>query len=843
MAERAPTINNNSETDCSMLLEDDLRCVSTLHAQYPITCEPKRVFVTGATGFLGTKLIAALLRDTPWEIYCLVRAHTVEEARNRLLIALVSSEGAAHNALMSRIVAVPGDINKRCLGLTQDEYDSIASATHIVFHCAAEVNWIKPFSALHSTNVLGTIEMIRFAFHKVTKPFHFISSLAVCYSVREDQETLTESSDLRETIHAMPLGYAQSKCVAEILLLEAKQRGLPLTIIRPGLISGDSLTGISNRDDFISRLLKGCIALEAAANIDWLLDIVPVEYVANVITSFALLPSQMLSTIHIHQPHARTWRGIVLWLNLYGYRLPLVDYEEWLQKLIQGAKTICPELYALRSFFLAQPNGMHEKRLPSLYLESQQKRIDSSLTNGELAIRGLSAPPVDTHLLRRYLDEYVASGYIPPSPTATSRNTGNNRVDKDLIESLVLQTLAKDSAYTGNYKALATVMYHATAHFDRFGIISELSSAYGRSHEFNTGFFRHSLDVRLNAQTSSTRLELLIKTKGDDSAREHIAHTVGRLSSKALDAYPGFLFRALGLVGAHVRELALYEISDARLDTVRPKCYGTVHNSEQGLWLLALEYIDGIERLNTKDVGSDWHDEHRDCAIRGLAKIHSYGYSQCQQAAGLQLLTKSCALSMSLGDAYQGNDIRPFWLTLAQLVEPLFSQAWRLSSIDIQSKLIESMPLWWRKLQELPQTLIHNDFNPRNLAFRRNPTIMNSPLSLFTFDWELATVGVPQHDLAELLCFTLPEALTDRAVKQELTRYIDLHRVTLQHEISCNISAESWQRGFCYSLNYLLVNRLALYALLSPFSPQPFLRRVLRNWLRIYRAVGCHELQ
>ena len=48
--------------------------------------------------------------------------------------------------------------------------------------------------------------------------------------------------------------------------------------------------------------------------------------------------------------------------------------------------------------------------------------------------------------------------------------------------------------------------------------------------------------------------------------------------------------------------------------------------------------------------------------------------------------------------------------------------------------------------------LIHNDFNPRNLALRREV----GGWRLCAYDWELATIGVPQHDCAEFLCFVLP---------------------------------------------------------------------------------------
>ena len=57
---------------------------------------------------------------------------------------------------------------------------------------------------------------------------------------------------------------------------------------------------------------------------------------------------------------------------------------------------------------------------------------------------------------------------------------------------------------------------------------------------------------------------------------------------------------------------------------------------------------------------------------------------------------------------------------------------------------------WWKEIEKMPRTLVHNDFNPRNIAFRRTA---EGPV-LCAYDWELATLHLPQHDLAELLGFT-----------------------------------------------------------------------------------------
>ena len=72
---------------------------------------------------------------------------------------------------------------------------------------------------------------------------------------------MPESDDLEGARHTLKTGYGQSKWVAEKLLFECGRRGLRGAIIRPGYVVGDSKSAVTNTDDFIWRLVKGCVQL------------------------------------------------------------------------------------------------------------------------------------------------------------------------------------------------------------------------------------------------------------------------------------------------------------------------------------------------------------------------------------------------------------------------------------------------------------------------------------------------------------------------------------------------------------------------------------------------------
>src|SRR5262249_32775109 len=140
--------------------------------------EPGRVFLTGATGFLGPFLLNDLLRQTRAEIYCLVRSDTVEEGKRRLRESL-DAYGLWEEGLGGRIVAGPGALSRPLLGLSREQFDQLAAGTDAVFHNGAQVHMVSPYETLKAANVLGTREVLRLACQSRTKPVHYISTVSV----------------------------------------------------------------------------------------------------------------------------------------------------------------------------------------------------------------------------------------------------------------------------------------------------------------------------------------------------------------------------------------------------------------------------------------------------------------------------------------------------------------------------------------------------------------------------------------------------------------------------------------------------------------------------------------
>ena len=275
---------------CVVDLEDEAILDPTIQfapASAAAHVDPRQLFLTGATGFVGTFLLHDLLQATDAQIHCLVRAADPASGRAWLLQSLARSFPGEELAV-ERIVAVPGDLAQPQLGLTDATFDQLAEQVDLIVHSGAQINWLASYAALKPANVLGTAAIIRLAAHRRLKPLHYVSSVAVFPIIGQPAfPTIDEHTPLDHggVLHG---GYTQSKWVAEKLVAIAQMHGLPVAIYRPGLVVGHSKTGVWQGDNVIANMLRSWIELGMAPDIEAQLDLAPVDYVSRAMVQLLL---------------------------------------------------------------------------------------------------------------------------------------------------------------------------------------------------------------------------------------------------------------------------------------------------------------------------------------------------------------------------------------------------------------------------------------------------------------------------------------------------------------------------------------------------------------------------
>ncbi|MBD1938356.1 non-ribosomal peptide synthetase [Microcoleus sp. FACHB-68] len=369
------------------------------------SAKPTSIFLTGATGFLGAFLLNELLQKTQADIYCLVRSSDIESAKQRLKNSL-ECYSLWEERLSSRIIPVIGNLSEPLLGLSNEQFQTLASKLDVIYHNGAFVNFTYPYYALKNANVLGTQEILRLASAFKLKPVHFISTTSVFSPVIESGVQIVREQDNLTPGEALTGGYAQSKWVAEKLIEIARERGIPVSIYRPGRISGHSQTGVCNPSDFLYRAITGCIQLGCAPVHDRRMNIAPIDYVSRAIVHLSQQKELLGNTFHLANPQPFLLNELVDWMGSLGYPLERVSYDHWKAEIRNRAgESQENALYPLVGLFSEGDSETPKSKSGVLQFDCQ------NTLNG-LAGTDIICPTVDINLFRTYFSYLIARGIV-----------------------------------------------------------------------------------------------------------------------------------------------------------------------------------------------------------------------------------------------------------------------------------------------------------------------------------------------------------------------------------------------------------------------------------------------
>lgn len=304
-----------------------------------------RVFLTGVTGFLGAFVLRDLLQmHQVKQVACLVRAKSDFEGLGRIRENLLQY-GIWSDEFARQIVPVIGDLAQPKFGLELERFEVLSRWSDVIFHLGAHVNYIQPYSAHRAANVIGTMNVLRFATTAKPKPLHYASTIAAFgpAGLLEPTAIVYEDDDLANFMTGLKFdsGYSQSQWVTEQLVWNAQRRGIPLAVYRPGFIMGHSQTGAGNPNDFVARLVKGCIAIGSYPKLPrQRKEFVPVDYVSSALLHIARDNNNLSRAYHLVPPQSAKSIDLMSFFEVLrdcGYPVISLPYPEWVRRLADAA--------------------------------------------------------------------------------------------------------------------------------------------------------------------------------------------------------------------------------------------------------------------------------------------------------------------------------------------------------------------------------------------------------------------------------------------------------------------------------------------------------------------------
>jgi NADP-dependent 3-hydroxy-3-methylglutaryl-CoA reductase len=346
------------------------------------------------------------------------------------------------------------------------------------------------------------------------------------------------------------------------------------------------------------------------------------------------------------------------------------------------------------------------------------------------------------------------------------------------------------------------------------GILSELSA---RRVPKPVGLFPYRL------RHGAGHTDVMVKLKPLDAEVVQMMATLATMCGQRVEE-PFKRHRGrLEYVGGHLRELGVYRQTDARFVRHVPRVYGLVEDESRETYALVLEKLEGLVQMDAVNDLSGWTPAPIEAVLKGAAALHSIWLGREEALLAEPWLGP-------VRGAHELSQMVDLFEALAAYAEEELPELMDARTLARQQALIDSLPAWSAELEAMPRTLIHNDFNPRNLGLRQKP----EGLTLCAYDWELATLGVPQRDLAELLTFVL----TPEATREEVDRWIEVHREALERESGRTFPKDRWRRGYALGLRDLAVQRFSFYLALHVFRPYPFLERAHRTLWHLLSLEG-----
>eukprot|EP00238_Polyblepharides_amylifera_P000362 CAMPEP_0196573638 /NCGR_PEP_ID=MMETSP1081-20130531/3504_1 /TAXON_ID=36882 /ORGANISM="Pyramimonas amylifera, Strain CCMP720" /LENGTH=1103 /DNA_ID=CAMNT_0041891419 /DNA_START=306 /DNA_END=3617 /DNA_ORIENTATION=- len=340
--ELSGVVTSSPHQDMTAILRQDAH-LDLIHLDHSIglsnnpgTLKDARVvFLTGVTGYFGSSLLLKIVSaNLGVTVRCLVRGENPQMALEKSLRKFGVWEGNLMRAVkLGYVTTVQGDLSRSGLGLLPNVRAELVDEIDLVFHCAAHVNLMLPYSSLRNANVEGTRAVIQIAAEALA-PLHYISTNAV-FPWENNGRPWPEDMPLDliplEQLHT---GYAQTKWVAEQLVWSASTKGLPVAVYRPGNLGGNTENGNFNPSDATMMVLSACARLGTSPEVKgWKVELTPVDFAAESVVTLASHEMTYGHAYNLVNPNHVDVDDVFEVMRDEGYEIIQESKEDWVSRL------------------------------------------------------------------------------------------------------------------------------------------------------------------------------------------------------------------------------------------------------------------------------------------------------------------------------------------------------------------------------------------------------------------------------------------------------------------------------------------------------------------------------
>lgn len=355
-------------------------------------------FVTGASGVVGSAFVGHLLRETDATVAVVLRPRRGVAPAARLDgLFRFWDLGRLERAARARVRVLVGDTEAPQLGLAEADWGwATRHATHVV-HAAALVKMNLPLEAARRaavSSIEGVVAFGREARAHQLQKIEVVSTVGVGgrRAAPLEEAWLDSPREFHNT-------YEAAKAEAEKVTRQALDDGLPLTVVRPSMVVGDSRSGRAIAPQIFTSLCGFLTGRQVHGFFPPLhrarLDVVPVDWLARLLLTSSRTPA---------------WAGEVLHACSADQAVPLERLRELVQRIARARghrvlyrATLPLEAFRKASEWAGRWGGTRGKKSAALleillaYLEDDQ-RFENHRTVALAARAGLPLPAPESYL-------------------------------------------------------------------------------------------------------------------------------------------------------------------------------------------------------------------------------------------------------------------------------------------------------------------------------------------------------------------------------------------------------------------------------------------------------------
>ncbi|MCU0288697.1 MAG: SDR family oxidoreductase [Acidobacteria bacterium] len=298
----------------------------------------RAILLTGAAGYLGIHILKELLTGSNADIYLLLRGNAAPELEQRLLGKLhFYFDEELYDLYRGRIHILNGDITQDRFGLSAEKYQQLSGEIDCIINSAALVKHFGPYEDFLHVNVEGVGRLIEFAFAGKKKDLKHISTIGIGSGQIKGKKFSLFSEFDHDIGQLVGSYYLLSKLKGELLIEEARTKGLNAAIFRVGNLVFQSGTGRFQEnieDNAFYNLLKSFIKIGITIESDEAeLDFSFIDQTAK---AFALMydrESLLGETHHLYNSNKICPNEFAMMLREIGENLKTVTVNEFLDIL------------------------------------------------------------------------------------------------------------------------------------------------------------------------------------------------------------------------------------------------------------------------------------------------------------------------------------------------------------------------------------------------------------------------------------------------------------------------------------------------------------------------------